>query len=374
MKSPKPYHITLLRALTCLLPAGPLLYLGGLAWTGTALYATGAVMLFLLQLLTATPTAALPAAKRVQVRRLNTQSLLATLSLLVSALLMGLQTWDQSHLTWRFPWAHHNAWFIFLLIGALILLYANLRLDYIRRHLPAATVLLALALTASCSDSARVQSYQLKGCTNFSGMEDRTLTLKVFEDSTLVDIDTARVTHGKFTFTGTVDSAVMANLFVEDVSIIPIVLEDGLLTIRLYEDDQAIGGTALNDSLDQFIRRKTQLDNQLFELPDRGTRLILEGHDADKVAQELTEEARALQEEHDSLVVSFIRNNRTNPLGPGIFMIMTSALPFPTLHHPRVEEVMQGAPQRFITNSYVNWYIKRARANDELIRQSRQNR
>ena len=373
MKSPKPY-IKLLRALTLLLPAGPLLYIGGLAWTGTILFALGVVMLLLLQQATDTPMPALPHAKQVQVRRLSAQSLLATLSLFISALLMGLQTWDQTHLTWRFPWAHHNAWFIFLLIGALILLYTNLRLDHIRRHSLPLAALLTLALTASCTETAMVQNYELKGCTNFSGMEDRTLTLKVFEDSTLVDIDSARVTHGKFTFRGVIDSAVMANLFVGDVSIIPIVIEDGLLTIRLYEDNQAIGGTELNDSLDRFIRRKTQLDNQLFELPDRGTRLILEGHDADEVAEMLTSEAHTLQEEHDQLVVNFIRNNHTNPLGPGVFMIMTSGLPFPTLQHPRVEEVMADAPEKFTTNSYVNWYIKRARANDELIRKSRQNR
>lgn len=374
MKPSQTPYIKLLQALTCLLPAGPLLFMGGMAWTGTALFAVGVVTLFLLQQATDMPVSTLPYAKQVQVRRLSTQSLLATLSLAVSALLMGLQTWDLTHATWQFPWAHRNAWFVFFLIGALILLYTNLRMEYIRRHSLLVAALLTIGLTASCSEANQVQSYELKGCTNFSGMEDRTLTLRVFEDSTLVDIDTARVTHGKFTFRGTVDSAVMANLFVGDVSIIPIVIEDGLLTIRLYEDDQAIGGTTLNDSLDHFIRRKTQLDNQLFELPDRGTRLILEGHDADEVAEQLTIEARALQEEHDRLVVNFIRDNNTNPLGPGIFMIMTSGLPFPTLNHPRVEEIMEDAPQKFISNSYVNWYLKRARANDELIRQSRENR
>lgn len=372
MKFSRAHYIKLLQALTCLLPAGPLLFMGGWAWTGTALYATGVVMLLLLQQATDTPIASLPPDKRLQVRRLATQSMLATLSLALSALLMGLQTWDTVHLTWRFPWAHHNAWFVFFLIGALILLYTNLRLEHIRRHLPLAIALLTLGASTSCTEAGQVQNYELRGCTNFNGMEDRLLTLKVFEDSTLVDIDSARVTHGKFTFTGTIDSAVMANLFVGDVSIIPIVVEDGLLTMRLYEDDQAVGGTPFNDSLDHFIRRKTQLDNQLFELPDRGTRLILEGHDADEVAQELTREARALQEEHDRLVVGFIRRNHTTPLGPGIFMIMTSALPYPTLNHPRVEEVMRDAPEKFISNNYVNWYLKRARANDEAIRKARE--
>lgn len=374
MKTNRTFHIRLLQAGTCLLPAGPAVFLAGLPWTGTALYAAGVVMLSLLQQATERPLTTLPSHVRVQVKRLRAQVSLATLALAASAVLMGLMTWDMTHATYRFPWTHHNAWLVFCLIGAVVLLYANLRLDHIRRHTPLVAVLLSLGLATSCSEQSLVQNYELRGRTSFIGMEDRVLTLKVFEDSMLVDIDSARVTHGKFTFRGTADSAVMANLFVGDVSIIPIVIEEGLLTIKLYEADQEVGGTPLNDSLDHFIHRKTQLDNQLFELPDHGTRLILEGNNADEVARMLTQEARALQEEHDHLVVNFIRRNHTNPLGPGIFMIMTSALPYPTLLHPRVEEVVNGAPEKFLSNSYVNWYLKRARSNDETIRKARENK
>lgn len=368
-----PRNIKILQALTCLLPAGPLLFMAGLPWTGTALFAIGVVMAGLLQQATDLPLHTLSPNKRLQAKRLQVQATLATLSLAASAALMGLQTWDMTHGTRLFPWTHRNAWFVFLLIGALIMLYTSLRLDHIRRHPLLIAVLFPLAITASCTGQGAVMHYELTGRTNISGLEERALTLKVFTDSGFTKVNSAHITHGKFTFTGTIDSAVMAYLFSEEeVGIMPIVLEEGELTMCLNEEEQSVGGTPLNDTLNHFIHRTIQLDNQLVELDKyRKPCLYREGYTQEQVAEILNREGLPLKEMRARYVVDFIRRNFNTPLGPGIFMVMTYAIRPPTLFHPRVAEVMEGAPQKFTTSSYVNWYLKQAEIFDRIARENK---
>jgi hypothetical protein len=51
----------------------------------------------------------------------------------------------------------------------------------------------------------------------------------------------------------------MANLFMGDESIMPVVLEEGEITIKIDNASQSVGGTPLNDSLYKFIDKHNQL-------------------------------------------------------------------------------------------------------------------
>lgn len=222
--------------------------------------------------------------------------------------------------------------------------------------------LLALAATGCGGNKMDV-----KGTTTIPGLEGKTLYLKVFADGDLQAIDSARIQHGKFAFKGTEpDSAVMANLFLGDESVMPIVLDGSALTIRLDEAERKVTGSELNDTLFAFIARKTALDVQLAELPRRESRMILDGMDHDEIVRLLSQEAAILNEQEEALVMQFMKDNMHNCLAPGVFMILTSNFPYPVLN-PQIEELLTlGSPQ-FVNNAYVKEYVRMAKENMEKL-------
>ena len=224
-------------------------------------------------------------------------------------------------------------------------------------------LLLLLPWIAACSDK-----YLVDGSTSVHGMEGKMLYLKVFQDTDLKNIDSCYVTHGKFTFSGNMDSTVMANLFIGNQSLMPVVIEGGNIVLKIDEVAQKVTGSPLNDSLYNFIQRKTQLDNQLAELPRREGRMVMDGMDHDEVVARLRLEAQQLNRESDALVTGFIKRNYNNVLGPGIFMIMTSEYAYPVLT-PQIEELIMGAPDYFLNHPYVEQYLKVARENMEKLQQ-----
>lgn len=158
----------------------------------------------------------------------------------------------------------------------------------------------------------------------------------------------------------------MANLFMGDESIMPVVLDGNPLKITLNESERKVEGSELNDSLFSFIRRKTVLDRQLSELPRRESRMILDGMDHDEIIMQLNQEAAQMSAQEDELVMGFIKANMDNVLGPGVFMIVTSGLPYPMLN-PRIEELITLGSPSFLADPYVKEYIRIARENMEKI-------
>ncbi len=222
---------------------------------------------------------------------------------------------------------------------------------------------LSMAVLESCSEQ-----YMVSGTSNVDGLDGKTLCLKVFSDGGMRTIDSSRVVHGKFSFKGVVDSVVMANVFVGDQSVMPVVLENGEVKIKIDMNMQTATGTPLNDSLSAFIQKKSSIDAQLAELPHMESQMIMDGIDHDEVLEVLGKQFRELEAENDVLVTSFIRNNYDNVLGPGIFMILTCAYSYPILN-PQIEEIISQASPRFLSDQYVREYIKAAEANMKKLRE-----
>mgnify|MGYP002624601909 CR=1 FL=1 len=207
--------------------------------------------------------------------------------------------------------------------------------------------------------------YQVRGSSDASELEGRVLTLKVYVDGEMRSIDSTRVVHGRFSFGGGMDSTMLANIFLGDLSLRPIVLEEGEVKLRIGETQQSATGTPLNDTLTTFIRRKTQLDARMAELPHLESQMIMNGDDEDVIQFELGRQSRAIAIENDRLITRFIRDNYNNVLGPGIFMILTSSLPYPVLT-PQIEELIMSAPPYFLGHPYVRKYIEEAKRRDPL--------
>ncbi|MBQ7527746.1 MAG: DUF4369 domain-containing protein [Bacteroidaceae bacterium] len=215
--------------------------------------------------------------------------------------------------------------------------------------------LLSVIMLLSCKSQ-----YMVRGSSNVDELEGKVLTLKVYVDGEMKSIDSTRVVHGKFSFGGGMDSTMLANVFMGDLSLMPIVLEEGEVKLTIGETQQTATGTPLNDTLSGFIQRKTQLDARMAELPHLHAQMIMDGTDYDEIMYELDKQSRELSAENDELISRFIRANYNNVLGPGIFMIMTSHLPHPVLT-PQIEQLIIDAPPYFLGHPYVREYIQKAK-------------
>ena len=222
--------------------------------------------------------------------------------------------------------------------------------------------LVIVSALVSCAES-----YSVQGASSVSALDGSKLYLKTIKNNELKKIDSCEVVHGEFHFAGLLDTVRMANLFMDDESIMPVVLEKGEISIKIGNASQTVGGTPLNNKLYEFIDFHNQLDNQMLELSHKQSQMLLEGIDEETINRELSVEAAQIAQEEDSLVTNFIIENFDNVLGPGVFMMMTSNLRYPMLT-PQIEYIMSKATDKFKNDPYVKDFYQVATEN-----QARQN-
>ena len=215
----------------------------------------------------------------------------------------------------------------------------------------------SMALMASCANS-----YNVQGSSSISSLDGSKLYLKAVKNNELKSIDSCDIVHGQFHFSGILDTVRMANLFMDDQSIMPVVLEEGEIVIKLDNAAQSVGGTPLNDKLYKFIDKHKQLDNRMSELSHRQSQMMLEGVDELTINEHLNAEAEKIAAEEDKLVTTFIVENFDNVLGPGVFMMITSGFNVPVLT-PQIEDIMSKATDKFKNDPYVKEYYQVASEN-----------
>lgn len=220
---------------------------------------------------------------------------------------------------------------------------------------------LALAFFASCASS-----YNVEGTSSIPALDGSKLYLKAIKNNEFKNIDSCEVVHGEFHFTGLLDTVRMASLYMDDESLMPVVLEKGEITIKIDPIHQLVGGTMLNDSLYSFIDKHNQLASQMNELSHRQSQMLLEGIDEEIINRQLSQEATRIAAEEDQLVTKFIEANFDNVLGPGVFMMITSQYRFPILT-PQIEDIMSKATQKFKNDPYVKDYYQTAQENEKRM-------
>lgn len=209
-----------------------------------------------------------------------------------------------------------------------------------------------IAVFTSCAES-----YNIQGASSVSSLDGSKLYLKAVKDKELKNIDSCEVVHGKFKFQGLLDTTLMASLFMDDQSIMPVVIEQGNIVIRIDDASQKVSGSPLNELLYDFIDKHNQLDNLMNELSHRESQMLLDGIDEQTINEQLSAEANIIAQREDSLVTHFIIDNFDNVLGPGVFMMMTSNYRYPILT-PQIEEIMSKATDSFKNDPYVSEYYR----------------
>lgn len=216
-------------------------------------------------------------------------------------------------------------------------------------------ILAVLAALTSCSES-----YTIQGTSSVSSLDGSKLYLKGMKGQQLTDIDSCEVVHGKFKFTGNLDTVMMVSLYMDDRPLmLPVVLEQGEISVRIDNTSCKVSGTQLNELLYDFIDKHNQLDNQMNELDHRYSQMLLDAIDEQTIETQLSAEAAVIAAQEDSLVTHFIIDNFDNVLGPWAFMMVTGNYQYPVLT-PQIEQIMSQATDAFKNDPYVSQYYQKA--------------
>jgi len=222
---------------------------------------------------------------------------------------------------------------------------------------------LILSLTA-CNN------YKIDGTSSISRLDGKMLFVKVWDADKMTDIDSCEIVHGKFQMKGKVDSVVMATLFMDDEAMFPVVIERGNIKVTISDLKQTVTGTPLNDKLADFIERRQSLITRFEDLSHKETQMIMDGKDSQEVQETVNKEGQALSDEMTELVNTFIRGNYSNALGVGVFMILSSNMPYPMMT-PQIETLLDNAPDYFRNHPYIQEFTKTARENMRRMNQNR---
>lgn len=222
-------------------------------------------------------------------------------------------------------------------------------------------LIVSLFVFASCASE-----YQIKGSSTVARLDGKMLYVKVPQGEELVNVDSAEVVHGMFTMNGPIDSAVIATLYMDDQSIMPFVVENGNIDIKIENASINVSGTPLNDLLYDFIKKKNSLDDRAYELERMESRMIMDGKNAEEVEEAMNKERESLSKEMNKLAKEFVQTNYENVLGPGVFIMLCNSFPYPVVT-PVVEEIVNEAPAQFQNHPMVKEYMEVARENMKKI-------
>lgn len=181
-----------------------------------------------------------------------------------------------------------------------------------------------------------------------------------------MNVDSAEVVHGLFRMQGVIDTAVIASLYMDEQSIMPLVIEKGEIEIQIDNARIMVKGTPLNEKLYDFVTKKSSLDDRAYEVERLESHMIMDGKPTEVVEKEINAERERLSKEMDELVKTFIQDNYENVLGPGVFLMLCNGFPYP-LMTPIMEEIVDNAPSSFKNQVLVKEYIEIARKNMEKI-------
>lgn len=213
--------------------------------------------------------------------------------------------------------------------------------------------------TLSCNNE-----YLVKGntCNFFDGSN---VYLKSFAGGKWTTIDSCEILHGKFQMLGVAETASVTTLFIDNEAIIPIVLEEGCINIDIEARNVTLDGTTLNRQLSQFFRQKDYYEQLMLDLEREEASLILDGHTAQNANAAIQERMTKIDRELKTYIENFIKKHYNNVLGPCIFQLLCSSLPYPIMTE-QINRIIEQAPENFLADSFVESFIVAARENSML--------
>ena len=225
---------------------------------------------------------------------------------------------------------------------------------------------IVMVIAGLCSLTSCVEQYTIAGNTSLPMLDGRKLYLKTSSLHGEQKIDSCEVIHGQFNFDGKLDSTVVAELFVDNMSLMPIVVENGKIKVDINVLDQKASGSTLNEKLYKFIDDKARIDGESENTSNDEIDMMMRGmhpFDAERICRE---RSARLSRSSDSLVINFIRSNYNNVLGPEMFRRLCMQFHYPIIT-PQIRLIVENAPEKFLKNPFVREYLEIARRNTAIL-------
>ena len=159
----------------------------------------------------------------------------------------------------------------------------------------------------------------------------------------------------------------MTTLFMDDMPILPMVLEKGTIEIKISDLETKVSGTPLNEALYGFLEKQNELQTKMEELFHKESQMILNGENPDEAHEMVNREGQKLSDDMSKLVVSFITDNFDNVLARGVFLLIASNMPYPVIT-PEIKQIMDKAPTSFKDNALVKEFMTAAEENMKHLR------
>lgn len=236
----------------------------------------------------------------------------------------------------------------------------------IAQHLLSYTM--GVAGLISCS-----AQYNIDGNSTISGLDGQKLYLRTTTPTgkqQQVFLDSCEVVHGCFQFGGVVDSVLMAELYMGDEPMMPVVIENGRMFVQMDNMMQSISGGPLNERLNSFLTKHGRFERQVWDLNRRARYMLYEGRTLDEIVTVIDPLKTHLLDQMKALEVQFIKDNYDNVLGPGYFMRMCNSMGMPTANDD-IHNILVHAPDDFLHHPYVESYVYMMGLTPEAIKAER---
>ena len=149
-----------------------------------------------------------------------------------------------------------------------------------------------LSIFTSCASE-----YQIQGSSSVSRLDGKMLFVKVPQGGEMMNVDSAEVIHGVFKMQGVIDTAMIASLYMDDQSIMPLVMEEGNIEIQIDNARIMVKGTPLNEKLYDFVAKKNALEDRAYEVERLESRMIMDGKSMEIIEKEINSERDKLSKE-----------------------------------------------------------------------------
>lgn len=131
------------------------------------------------------------------------------------------------------------------------------------------------------------------------------------ENNQPVDVDTAKVENGKFTFTGTADTMELNYLFIDQLpGYTAVILENGEINLKAQKDSLGmakITGTPQNEIFSDFMEQSQKLTQQAQSIQQDMQQAGMQKDSA--TASSLRDEMMELQEEYKNFNIEYIKSH-----------------------------------------------------------------
>ena len=224
--------------------------------------------------------------------------------------------------------------------------------------------LYALFTVLVCTSCA--SSYNIHGSSNISNLDGEKLYLKIIQDEAVKNIDSCDVVHGQFVFTGTIDTVRIASLFMNDIQMRPIVLEQGDITMHIDYTSYDVKGTQLNERMTAFLNESNKIQSQLRELGQEEYEGYANNKDMDEVYSSINKKMVGLDEQYEKLLTKFVEDNFDNVLGPWAFSLYAIRYQYPMLDD-WIEFIMSKATEKFKNDPVIRDYYEAALKNQNIM-------